>query len=150
VSAEDEAYLRRAIALAEAARGLTAPNPAVGCVIVRSGEVIGEAATAAGGRPHAEEQALAAAGARARGATAYVTLEPCGARSSGGRSCSELLLAAGVRRVVVSCEDPSPLASGQGAERLQAGGVIVEVGLLETEAAPLYGDWLAQHAGTKR
>src|ERR1700750_2780402 len=113
---QDHAHMRRAIALARARVGLTAENPAVGCVIVRDGEVVGEGATAQGGRPHAEEQALAQAGAAARGAAAYVTLEPCGARSAGAASCSELLARAGVARVVVACEDASPFASGQGAE----------------------------------
>jgi len=128
----DSDHMRRAIAAACTNLGKTAPNPVVGCVIVRDGVVLGEAATAPGGRPHAEEQALA--GVDARGATAYVTLEPCGARSSGGRSCSELLVAAGVARVVIACEDPSPFASGQGTERLTAAGIAVETGLLSREA----------------
>lgn len=130
----DLSYMRRAIALARGNVGLTADNPSVGCVIVAGGRVVGEGATAPGGRPHAEEQALAQAGDAARGATAYVTLEPCGARSKGGRSCSQLLAEAGVGRVVVACEDPSPFASGQGAERLVAAGVPVELGLLADEA----------------
>lgn len=129
----DIEHMRRAIAVALPNVGRTAPNPCVGCVIVSDGEVIAEACTAEGGRPHAEEQALAAADAR--GATAYVTLEPCGARSAGGLSCSELLLAAGVARVVIACEDASPYASGQGAERLRAAGIAVEIGLLADEAA---------------
>jgi pyrimidine deaminase RibD-like protein/predicted GIY-YIG superfamily endonuclease len=128
-------YMRRAIALAVPNVGRTADNPSVGCVIVAGGVVVGEGATAEGGRPHAEEQALAMAGDRAAGATAYVTLEPCGARSRGGRSCSELLAAAGVARVVVACEDASPFASGQGAERLTANGIPVESGFLADEAA---------------
>ncbi|MDB5492824.1 MAG: ribD, partial [Phenylobacterium sp.] len=84
---DDQTYMRRAIALARAKLGRTAENPAVGCVIVRDGEIIGEGATGDGGRPHAEEVALDQAGPSARGATAYVTLEPCGARSSGAASC---------------------------------------------------------------
>jgi diaminohydroxyphosphoribosylaminopyrimidine deaminase/5-amino-6-(5-phosphoribosylamino)uracil reductase len=133
--------MRRAIALAAARVGLTAENPAVGCVIVRDGAVVGEAATAAGGRPHAEEQALDAAGDLARGATAYVTLEPCARRSAGHASCSERLVAAGVVRVVVACEDPSAFADGQGAARLAAAGVILERGFLAQEAASLYDDY---------
>lgn len=129
----DLTFMERAIAMAANNVGLTAPNPCVGCVIVRDGEVIAEACTAQGGRPHAEEQALR--GVDARGATAYVTLEPCGQRSAGGLSCSELLLSAGVARVVVACEDASPYASGQGAERLRAAGITVEIGLLADEAA---------------
>jgi diaminohydroxyphosphoribosylaminopyrimidine deaminase/5-amino-6-(5-phosphoribosylamino)uracil reductase len=133
--------MRRAIALARAGVGRTGDNPSVGCVIVLDGVVVGEGATAEGGRPHAEEQALGQAGEAARGAVAYVTLEPCGARSSGARSCSELLAAAGVARVVIACEDASPYASGWGAERLRAAGVAVELGALADEAAELYADY---------
>lgn len=129
----DLEYMQRAIDVALKNVGKTAPNPCVGCVIVRDGQVIAEACTAEGGRPHAEEQALD--GLDARGAAAYVTLEPCGARSAGGLSCSERLLAAGVTRVVVACEDASPYASGQGAERLRAAGIIIEIGFLAAEAA---------------
>ncbi|MCC7266761.1 MAG: riboflavin biosynthesis protein RibD [Caulobacteraceae bacterium] len=129
------------MAAARANLGRTAPNPSVGCVLVKDGRVLAVAATAPGGRPHAEEQALDAAGDAARGATAYVTLEPCGARSSGGLSCSERLIAAGVARVVVACADASPYAAGQGGERLQAAGVKLEVGLLAGEARPLYADY---------
>jgi pyrimidine deaminase RibD-like protein len=135
---DDLAHMRRAIALAQANLGLTGDNPSVGCVIAAAGRRAGEGATAPGGRPHAEEQALTQAGAAARGATAYVTLEPCGARSAGGLSCAELLAAAGVARVVVACEDPSRFASGQGAERLRAAGVAVELGVLADEARALY------------
>jgi diaminohydroxyphosphoribosylaminopyrimidine deaminase/5-amino-6-(5-phosphoribosylamino)uracil reductase len=137
----DETHMRRAIALAAEHVGRTGDNPSVGCVIVRDGQVIGEAATAEGGRPHAEELALEVAGLRARGATAYVTLEPCGARSSGAASCSERLVAAGVTRVVIACEDPSTFASGQGIERLRAAGVAVASGLLAEAAKALYADY---------
>lgn len=124
--------MRRAIEVALGNLGRTAPNPVVGCVIAKDGVVLAEAATAPGGRPHAEEQALQ--GIDARGATAYVTLEPCGARSTGAVSCSQWLVDAGVARVVIACEDPSPFASGQGVERLSAAGVLVETGLLAAEA----------------
>lgn len=124
--------MRQAIAVAVTNLGKTAPNPVVGCVIVRDGVVLASAATAPGGRPHAEEQALA--GLDARGATAYVTLEPCGARSTGGASCSLRLVEAGVTRVVIACEDPSPFASGQGIERLRAAGVTITSGTLGDEA----------------
>jgi diaminohydroxyphosphoribosylaminopyrimidine deaminase/5-amino-6-(5-phosphoribosylamino)uracil reductase len=134
----DESHMRRAIALAAANVGKTAHNPSVGCVIVRDGVVIAEGATAPGGRPHAEEQALIQAGGAARGATAYVTLEPCGARSSGTASCSERLSTAGVARVVVACEDASPFAAGRGLERLRGAGIAVELGLLHDEAQALY------------
>jgi len=135
----DEDAMRRAIALAAAQVGRTGANPAVGCVIVKDGVVVGEGATGDGGRLHGEEAALAAAGeGAARGATAYVTLEPCAQRSAGGASCSERLVAAGVARVVVACGDSSVFAAGRGALRLQASGVTVDHGLLEAEAAPLY------------
>lgn len=137
----DETFMRLAIAAAGANHGLTTPNPSVGCVLVRDGAVLATAATAPGGRPHAEEQALAAAGEAARGATAYVTLEPCGARSAGNPSCSELLARAGVARVVIACDDPSPFASGQGGERLRAAGVALEQGLCAGEAEFLYAAW---------
>ncbi len=134
----DAAHMRRAIDLAAARVGLTGDNPAVGCVIVRDGEVVAEAATAEGGRPHAEEQALAAAGEKARGATAYVTLEPCGKRSTGQASCGERLAAAGVARVVAACPDPSTFADGLGPQWLQRAGIAYDLGLLGDEAAALY------------
>ncbi|WAC49688.1 bifunctional diaminohydroxyphosphoribosylaminopyrimidine deaminase/5-amino-6-(5-phosphoribosylamino)uracil reductase RibD [Asticcacaulis sp. SL142] len=130
-----EDYMRRAMALARP--GTTWPNPAVGCVIVRDGAVIGEGFTGLGGRPHAEEMALEQAGAEATGATAYVTLEPCGQRSAGGVSCSEKLVAAGVAKVIFACPDPSPFASHTGVRRLQNAGVEVEAGLLNEDAYPL-------------
>jgi pyrimidine deaminase RibD-like protein len=136
--ADDEHWMRRAIDLARTNVGRTADNPSVGCVIVKDGVVLGEAVTAQGGRPHAEEQALDIAGPAARGATAYVTLEPCGERSSGAASCSELLAAAGVTRVVVAAADSSPLASGRGVLRLRDAGVATDLGLLSDEAAGLY------------
>jgi pyrimidine deaminase RibD-like protein len=137
----DEDHMRRAIALAAAHVGLTGDNPSVGCVLVRNGAVVGEGVTGEGGRPHAEEAAVAAAGEGTRGATAYVTLEPCAERSSGAASCSERLIAAGVARVVVACADASVFAAGRGARRLQAAGVVIDRGLLEAEAAPLYAGY---------
>lgn len=133
--------MRRAIALAAAQVGRTAENPAVGCVLVRDGAVVGEGVTGDGGRPHGEERALDAAGDRARGATAYVTLEPCAQRSAGGRSCSQKLVEAGVARVVFACGDLSVFAAGHGAERLRQAGIEVTSGLLEREAAALYADY---------
>ena len=135
-------HMARAVALAYARMGQTWPNPAVACVIVRDGEIVSEAATAPGGRPHAEEQAVPAAGDRAKGATAYVTMEPCGARSSGRTSCSNFLMQAGVARVVVAAVDPSPFASGRGVERLKKAGLEVETGLLAPDAAVLYEGYL--------
>ena len=133
----DTQHMGRAIELALSRMGETWPNPAVGCVIVKDGVVLSEAATAPGGRPHAEEQAVPAAGPDVRGATAYVTLEPCGARSSGRQSCAQFLAEAGIARVVVACLDPSPFASGRGTERLRQAGLAVETGLLGSEARVL-------------
>jgi diaminohydroxyphosphoribosylaminopyrimidine deaminase/5-amino-6-(5-phosphoribosylamino)uracil reductase len=142
--ADDTAHMRRAIALARANLGRTGANPSVGCVIVRDGVVVGEGATGEGGRPHAEELALAQAGAAARGATAYVTLEPCGARSNGAASCGQRLAEAGVARVAIACADPSSLAAGRGIARLRAGGVRIDLGLLGSEASGLYGAYAPQ------
>ncbi|MEO8813051.1 MAG: bifunctional diaminohydroxyphosphoribosylaminopyrimidine deaminase/5-amino-6-(5-phosphoribosylamino)uracil reductase RibD [Caulobacteraceae bacterium] len=128
--------MRRAIALARARAGQTAPNPAVGCVIVSGGAIVAEAATAPRGRPHAEEQALATIGG-ATGAVAYVTLEPCGLRSSGEPSCAERLIAARVVRVVYARDNPDARSAGKGPARLRAAGVAVESGLLANEAEGL-------------
>ena len=149
MSGLDEDYMRRALSLALDAMGTTWPNPAVGCVVVKDGEILSEAATAPGGRPHAEEQAVPAAGESARGATAYVTMEPCGARSSGRISCSQYLVEAGLARIVVASVDPSPFASGRGVERLRQAGLTVETGLLADEAAVLYEGYL-HRLGTGR
>lgn len=137
MSADDARFMARAIDLALARMGETWPNPAVGCVLVKDGQIVAEAATAPGGRPHAEEQAVPAAADAAKGATAYVTLEPCGARSSGRASCSQFLAEAGIARVVVAALDPSPFASGRGTERLRQAGLTVETGLMEDEAKVL-------------
>ncbi|HEV2530839.1 deaminase [Phenylobacterium sp.] len=137
-ASDDPAHMRRAIALARAGVGRTGANPSVGCVIVKDGAVVGEGATGLGGRPHAEEVALAQAGAAARGGTAYVTLEPCAERSSGAASCSARLVAAGVARVAVACEDSSAFAAGRGVTRLRAAGVVADLGLLSDEAGALY------------
>jgi len=135
--------MRRAIAAARAMLGRTWPNPVVGCVVARidehgGDEVLAEATTAPGGRPHAEEQALDRAGARARGATVYVSLEPCGERSTGAASCSERLAGAGVARVVIAADNPDPRSAGRGVARLRDAGVPVETGVLAEEAEPLY------------
>ena len=135
---DDETFMRRAIALARTRVGLTAENPAVGCLIVKDGQVVGEGATGEGGRPHAEEVALDQAGEAARGAVAYVTLEPCGERSTGAASCSERLVQAGLARVAIAASDPSPYAAGAGVARLRAAGIRTDQGLLSREAAALY------------
>jgi diaminohydroxyphosphoribosylaminopyrimidine deaminase/5-amino-6-(5-phosphoribosylamino)uracil reductase len=134
---DDAAFMRRAISLALTRLGRTRPNPTVGCVLVREGRVVGEAATGEGGRPHAEEAALAIAGPQARGAVAYVTLEPCGERTSGVMACADRLIAAGVARVAIACDDPSSKAAGRGLQRMGAAGIAVEAGLLANEARVL-------------
>lgn len=129
----DEAWMARALALAERGRGLTSPNPLVGAVAVAAGRVVGEGWHERAGQPHAEPAALAAAGPAARGATLYVTLEPCNHQ---GRTppCTEAILRAGVARVVAAVADPNPLVPGGGAAALRAAGVQVRVGCLEAEA----------------
>lgn len=131
-SAAALALMDRALALAERARGHVAPNPAVGCVVARDGVVVGEGWTAPPGGPHAEVVALEDAGAQARGATAFVTLEPC-AHTGRTPPCTDALQAAGIARVVVAARDPNPLAGG-GVERLRAAGLDVDVGVREAEA----------------
>ena len=140
----DAAFMQRALALATPGVGRTGANPSVGCVIVGDGVVVGEGATAAGGRPHAEELALAQAGNKAEDATAYVTLEPCAKRSTGVSSCSEILIQHGVARVVIAIGDPHPFAAGVGVERLRAVGINVEVGLMSEEARALNAVFFAQ------
>ena len=147
-SADDRRFMARALDLARGQLGRTSPNPAVGCVIVRDGVAIAEGATGDGGRPHAEELALEAAGEHAEGATAYVTLEPCNQRSGGAFACSQLLLGSGVARVVIACSDPHPLGA-HGANRLTASGVIVETGLMRADAEALNAGFF-KHVATGR
>ncbi len=123
-----------ALALARRGAGQTWPNPHVGCVIVRAGRVVGRGATAPGGRPHAETQALAMAAEAARGATAYVTLEPC-AHHGQTPPCADALIAAGIARVVVATGDPDPRTDGAGLARLREAGIDVATGLRGQEAA---------------
>lgn len=143
---EEIRWMRRALWLAE--RGFTPPNPMVGCVLVRNGVPVGEGWHPYAGQPHAEVFALRAAGERARGATAYVTLEPC---SHFGRTppCADALIAAQVARVVVATPDPNPKVSGSGLARLQTAGIEVSVGVLEAAAQRLNEAFLHfQKAGT--
>ena len=134
MDADDDRWMGAALALAGRGVGLTGVNPSVGCVIVGQGRVVGRGHTQKGGRPHAEAVALAQAGAAGRGATAYVTLEPCAHDSTRGPNCSGLLVAAGVARVVVAVVDPDPRTAGQGIERLRAAGIEVTSGVREAEA----------------
>jgi diaminohydroxyphosphoribosylaminopyrimidine deaminase / 5-amino-6-(5-phosphoribosylamino)uracil reductase len=135
-SATDEKHMTLALALAERGLFTTTPNPRVGCVIVRDGEVIGTGWHERAGEPHAEAIALGAAGAHAAGSTVYVTLEPC---CHHGRTppCTDSLIAARVARVVAACEDPNPLVAGQGLARLRAARIEVGVGLLSDSAREL-------------
>ena len=137
--------MRHALALARRGLGNTWPNPAVGCVILREGRVVGRGWTQPGGRPHAEAMALAAAGAAACGATAYVTLEPC---AHHGRTppCAEALAAAGVSRVVSALTDPDPRVAGRGHAILRAAGVAVTEGICEAEARALQSGFLTRIA----
>lgn len=132
----DHTYMARALELARKGLYSTHPNPRVGCVIVRDGEVVGEGWHARAGEPHAEVHALRQAGERARGATAYVTLEPC---SHHGRTppCADALINAGVARVVAAMQDPNPQVGGNGLLRLMHAGIAVQSGVLEAEARVL-------------
>jgi diaminohydroxyphosphoribosylaminopyrimidine deaminase/5-amino-6-(5-phosphoribosylamino)uracil reductase len=136
----DIAFMRRALEVAERGRGLTSPNPMVGAVVVRDGGIVAEGAHLRAGGPHAEVVALEAAGETARGATLYVTLEPC---DHHGRTppCAPAVARAGVTRVVAAMADPHPLATGGGA-RLRAAGIAVEIGLLAAEAERQNRAWL--------
>jgi diaminohydroxyphosphoribosylaminopyrimidine deaminase/5-amino-6-(5-phosphoribosylamino)uracil reductase len=135
--------MRAALALARRSLGRTWPNPAVGCVIVKDGVMVGRGRTQDGGRPHAEVDALNQAGDAARGATAYVTLEPC---SHFGKSppCADALIKAGVEKVVSAMEDPNPQVNGQGHARLRAAGIDVEVVAGAKEAAEINAGFLLQ------
>jgi diaminohydroxyphosphoribosylaminopyrimidine deaminase/5-amino-6-(5-phosphoribosylamino)uracil reductase len=132
--AADQRFMALALALGRRGQGRTWPNPAVGAVIVKDGVIVGRGWTQPGGRPHAEVEALHRAGEAARGATLYVTLEPC---SHFGKSppCADAVIAAGIARVVSAIEDPNPEVAGQGHARLRAAGIVVDVGLSAQEAA---------------
>lgn len=135
--------MEQALALAALGRGTTSPNPHVGCVVIRDGEVVGRGFHRCAGEPHAEAVAIAQAGERARGATVYVNLEPC---AHHGRTppCADLLVAAGVRRVVAAIVDPNPLVDGRGLERLRAAGIEVDCGTLADAAERLNAAFLTR------
>jgi diaminohydroxyphosphoribosylaminopyrimidine deaminase / 5-amino-6-(5-phosphoribosylamino)uracil reductase len=132
--AADQRFMQLALTLGRRGQGRTWPNPAVGTVVVKDGVIIGRGWTQAGGRPHAEPEALKRAGEAARGATLYVTLEPC---SHIGKSppCADAIIAAGIARVVSAIEDPNPEVAGQGHAKLRAAGIAVDIGLGAAEAA---------------
>ena len=137
----DLRWMRAALALARRGLGNVWPNPAVGCVIVAEGLVVGRGWTQPGGRPHAETEALCRAGSKARGATAYVSLEPC---SHWGRTppCADALIEAGLARVVIGLEDPDPRVAGAGVSRLRAAGIAVETEIGAAEAAEVNAGFL--------
>lgn len=144
----DWRWMGAALALASRGIGLSTPNPSVGCVLVNDGRVVARGHTSAGGRPHAEAAALTAAGPAARGATAYVTLEPCAHHSQRGPSCADVLIAAGIARVVVAALDPDSRTNGEGAARLRAAGISVVTGVRAAEAeAGLAGFLTRQRQG---
>jgi diaminohydroxyphosphoribosylaminopyrimidine deaminase/5-amino-6-(5-phosphoribosylamino)uracil reductase len=134
-----------AVALGEGARGRSAPNPNVGCIIVSaSGKVIGRGATAVGGRPHAEAVALVQAGRRAKGSTIYVTLEPCAHDSPRGPACVDLILKAKLARAVIALKDPDPRTSGKSIRRLRLAGIDVTLGVGREAAKRSLGGWLTR------
>jgi diaminohydroxyphosphoribosylaminopyrimidine deaminase/5-amino-6-(5-phosphoribosylamino)uracil reductase len=137
--------MAEALALAEEARGRSAPNPNVGCVIVSlTGKIVGRGATAAGGRPHAEANALEQAGKRAKGSTVYVTLEPCAHESPRGPACSDLLVAAKPARVVIALKDPDSRTSGKGIRRLREAGIEAKLGVGREAARRSLAGWLTR------
>lgn len=137
--------MAEAVALGDGARGLSAPNPNVGCVIVsRGGKVVGRGATAAGGRPHAEAVALEQAGAKAKDATVYVTLEPCVHPSARGPACTDLLIKARPQRVFIALKDPDPRTSGKGIRKLRAAGIEVGLGVEREGAKRSLAGWLTR------
>ena len=141
--ADDERFMARAIEVSLRHQGQTLTNPSVGCVLVKDGKIIAEAVTAIGGRPHAERQALEIAGEAARGATAYVTLEPC---SHWGKTppCANALVEYGVARVVVAVNDPDERVSGRGYTILRDAGIVVETGLLRAEGQRALAGYLTR------
>ncbi|MFO6465583.1 bifunctional diaminohydroxyphosphoribosylaminopyrimidine deaminase/5-amino-6-(5-phosphoribosylamino)uracil reductase RibD [Jannaschia sp. KMU-145] len=140
---DDAAWMDAALALAARGLGRVWPNPAVGCVIVAKGRVVGRGVTADGGRPHAETVALAQAGDEARGATAYVTLEPC-AHHGQTPPCAEALITAGIARVVIAQQDPDPRVDGGGIARLRAAGIAVTLGVREAAAGGHHAGFLSR------
>ncbi len=139
----DAGWMRTALGLARRGLGRTWPNPTVGCAIVSEGRVVGRGWTQAGGRPHAETEALAQAGPRARGATAYVTLEPC-AHTGRTPPCTRALVAAEIARVVIALGDPDPRVDGRGIAALREAGVAVDLGCLAEAAAEVNRGFLSR------
>ena len=140
----DARFIADAVRLGDGARGRSAPNPNVGCVIVADGEIVGRGATAHGGRPHAEAVALQQAGAKAKGASVYVTLEPCAHESERGPACADLLVSARPARVVIALKDPDPRTAGKGIRRLRDAGIEVRLGVGRKAAADSLAGWLTR------
>jgi len=137
--------MAKALALGDSARGRSAPNPNVGCVIVSpSGRLVGKGSTAPGGRPHAEAIALQQAGKKAKGATVYVTLEPCVHQSPRGPACTDLLIRAEPKRVVIALKDPDPRTAGKGIKTLRAAGIEVSSGLGRVAAMGSLAGWITR------
>ncbi len=136
--------MREAVRLGEAARGRTAPNPNVGCVIVRDDKIVGKGSTGAGGRPHAEAVALEQAGPLANGATLYTTLEPCAHPSDRGPTCSVLIPQSGIARAVIAIKDPDPRTAGDGINMLKAAGIKVSTGVAKAEARDSMSGYLSR------
>jgi len=147
----DEQFMQEALALAAQARGRTSPNPMVGSIVVKDGRVVGRGSHIKAGAPHGEVVALEDAGVQAKGATLYITLEPCCHYGGGKRTppCTRAIIAAGIRRVVAAMRDPNPLVSGQGLEELRQAGIAVKLSVLETEAAAL-NEVFIKYITTKR
>lgn len=140
----DERYMNLALALARRGLGITAPNPTVGCVIVQDGVIVGRGSTAKGGRPHAETIALKQAGKLARGATVYVTLEPC-CHHGKTPPCTDALIEAGISRIVVATKDTNPVVAGKGIKQLEAAGISVAVDLGEKKAQEINAGFFNVH-----
>ena len=137
----DADWMAVAIALSRRGRPLSAPNPNVGCLIVKDGRVVGRGWTQPRGRPHAEAMALAGAGEAAHGAAAYVSLEPCAHASPRGPCCADALIAAGIARIAIAAQDPDPRTDGEGIARLRAAGIEVVTGVLAAEASTAMAPW---------
>src|SRR5271156_4956239 len=147
MDAHSTRFMEHALALARKGIGLASPNPMVGCVIVREGQIVGEGFHQYEWRDHAEIVALKSAGDKSRGATLYVTLEPCNHTGRTG-PCTEAIIAAGVTRVVAAMKDPNSLVSGRGFEKLRAAGIEVHCGLLEDRARAMneaFACWITTH-----
>jgi diaminohydroxyphosphoribosylaminopyrimidine deaminase/5-amino-6-(5-phosphoribosylamino)uracil reductase len=145
----DAQHMARALELAARGQGLVEPNPMVGCVIAHGEQVVGEGWHGKYGGPHAEPEALRAAGERAAGATLYVNLEPC-CHEGKTPACVPAIIQAGIRRVVAAHADPFPLVDGRGFEQLRTAGIVVDVGILEAEARDLNGPFLRSTAKSRR